>query len=86
MAKRKSVVQLLDNSLSVQTLATVRIRFEKVMGADVCVVGVAASGRPAFSKPHDGGQSPTDFWVRIGNATKQLHGDDMVDYKDDHWG
>ena len=78
--------QHLDNNLSIQTAGVVRIQFEKLDGLDVCVVGVAASGKPVFSKPHEGGQGPTEFWVRIGNATKQLHGDDMVDYQADHWG
>lgn len=78
--------QLLDNNLSVQTAGIVRIRFEEVRGNDVCVVSVAASGRQVFARPHEGGQGPTEFWVRIGNATKQLHGDDMVEYRDSHWG
>lgn len=30
--------------------------------------------------------SATEFWVRVGNATKQLHGDDMFEYRADHWG
>jgi len=60
------------------------IRFETVSGADVCVASVAASGKPTFAKPFEGGQGASDFWVRIGNATKQLHGDDMIDYQSDH--
>ncbi len=78
--------QHLDNNLSVQTAGIVRISFEEVGDADVCVVSVAASGKPVFSKPHEGGQGPTEFWVRIGNATKQLHGDDMIEYESGHWG
>ena len=53
---------------------------------DVCVVEVAAAGRPVFSKPHAGKSEPTEFWVRVGNATKQLHGNDLVDYQADRWG
>jgi len=78
--------QHLDSNLSVQTAGIVRISFEQFGEADVCVVSVAASGKPVFSKPHEGGQGPTEFWVRIGNATKQLHGDDMIEYQSDHWG
>ena len=77
--------QLLDNSLSIQTAGVVRIRFETLHRHDVCVVSVAASGRPVFAKPLEGGQGPSEFWVRIGNASKQLHGDDMVDYQAQHW-
>ncbi|AXV04992.1 hypothetical protein DVS28_a0285 [Euzebya pacifica] len=78
--------QVLDANLSVHTAATVRIHFEEAEGRDVCIVSVAASGKPVFAKPHQGGGSPTEFWVRTGNATKQLHGDDMIDYQRDHWG
>lgn len=78
--------QRLDDGLSIQTAGVVRIRFETILGADVCVVAVAASGKPVFCKPSEGGQGPTEFWVRIGNATKQFHGDDMVDYQADRWG
>ena len=78
--------QLLDNALSAPTAATVRIHFEPYAGSDVCVVTVAASAKPAFAKAAEGGGSPSEFWVRIGNATRQLHGDDMMEYQADHWG
>lgn len=78
--------QHLDNNLSVQTAGIVKIRFEVHGAADVCVVSVAASGKPVFARPIEGGQPASEFWVRIGNATKQLHGDDMVDYQSAHWG
>src|SRR5262249_27697854 len=77
--------QLLVNSLSTQTAGVVRIRFEAVNGRDVCVVSVAASGRPVFAKAVDGAQSHSEFWVRIGNASRQLHGDDMMEYRAQHW-
>jgi len=79
--------QLLDVSLSVSTASTVRIRFPSVRGTRVCQVAVAASGKPVFAKPPKGsGIDGSEFWVRIGNATKQLHADSMVDYQSDHWG
>lgn len=67
------------------TAGTVRIRFEPIEGADVCVVSVAPSGKPVFARAESGG-SHSEFWVRIGNATKQLHGGDLIDYRDSHWG
>lgn len=77
--------QLLVNCLSIQTAGVVRIRFESIDTRDICVVSVAASGRPAFTKPVEGGQGPSEFWVRIGNASRQLHGDDMIEYQTQHW-
>ncbi|MCV7042826.1 hypothetical protein BST36_25730 [Mycolicibacterium moriokaense] len=79
--------QLLDNGLSVPSAMTVRIRFENARGQTICVVSVAASGKPVFAKPTKGsGNNAEEFWVRIGNATKQLHGDDMLEYREQHWG
>jgi hypothetical protein len=78
--------QHLDNNLSIQTAGVVRIRFEEVQGKIVCAVSVAASGKQVFARPPEAGQGLTEFWVRIGNATKQLHGDDLVEYRDSHWG
>ena len=78
--------QHLDNTLSVPTAGIVSISFEQIGQVDVCVVSVAASGKPVFSRPNEKGHVPTEFWVRIGNATKQLYGDDMLDYRSMHWG
>lgn len=78
--------QLLDSNLNVTTAHTVRVRFPVVEGRVICAVTVASSGKPVFAKPSKG--SPGDgaeFWVRVGNATKQLYGDDMVHYQDEHW-
>ena len=79
--------QLLDTNLSVATAATVRIRFEYIAGQAICVVAVAASGKPVFAKPPKGsGSNAEEFWVRTGNSTKQFHGDDMFEYREQHWG
>lgn len=77
--------QHLSNNLSIQTTGLIKVRFEEINSKTVCVVVVAASGKAAFAKSH-GGQSANEFWVRVGNSTKQLHGDDMLEYQKDHWG
>lgn len=79
--------QFLDLNLSAVTAQTVRIRFHTTGQRQLCAVTVAASGKPVFAKPAKGsGTDSSEFWVRIGNATKQLHGDDMIDYQQQHWG
>ncbi|MCY3807238.1 MAG: putative DNA binding domain-containing protein, partial [bacterium] len=78
--------QLLENSLSVPTAGIVHIGFEHIGGVEICVVTVASSGKPVFAKPLEGGAGHIEFWLRVGNATRQLHGDDMLDYKNSHWG
>ncbi|WP_405418288.1 helix-turn-helix domain-containing protein [Streptomyces microflavus] len=80
------VRQLIDSSLSTPTATTVRVGFPEIAGNVVCQISVAAAGMPVFAKPAKGGNGATDFWVRVGNATKQLHGDDLLRYKEDHWG
>jgi len=80
------VRQLLDSSLSTSTATTVRIRFPDISGRVVCQISVAAAGRPVFAKPAKGGNNATDFWVRVGNATTPLHGDDLLRYQEEHWG
>jgi hypothetical protein len=78
---------LLERELSIPTAGTVRISFEHLENKDVCVVSVAASGKPVFAKPPKGtGGDARQFWVRVGNQTNQLHADDLLHYKDDHWG
>lgn len=78
--------QLLDNALSIPSAAKVRIRFESLDGKDVCLVSVSPSAKAVFAKPVEGGSGkPSEFWVRVGNQTKQLHGDELVEYSDDHW-
>lgn len=80
--------QLLETSLSVSTAGTVRIIFEALHDVQVCGITVAASGKPVFAKPlkGQGDADASEFWVRIGNQTRQLHGDDMVHYQSEHWG
>ena len=76
--------QHLDNYLSIQTAKVVRITFESIEEAVICKVSVTASGKPVFSKSI-GGNNIDEFWVRIGNATKQLYGEDMMNYRSEHW-
>jgi hypothetical protein len=79
--------QLLDSHLSVSTAPTVRIKFPELGDVPVCLVSVAASGKPVFAKPAKGaGGAGSEFWVRIGNSTRQLHGDDLIEYREAHWG
>ena len=77
--------QLLDNDLSVPTAGIVRIAFETLNSVDICVVSVAPYRRPVFAKPSAAHDSPTEFYVRVGNSTKPLHGNDMLEYQGNHW-
>ena len=80
--------QLLETGLSASTAATVRITFDGGGDSTICVVSVSASGKPVFTRSPKGqpGAPGSEFWVRMGNQTRQLHGDDMVQYQAEHWG
>ncbi|WP_405466647.1 DUF262 domain-containing protein [Streptomyces jietaisiensis] len=80
------VRQVLDDNLSAPTATTVRISFPEVADRVVCRVSVAAAGKAVFARPAKGGSAATDFWVRVGNATKQLHGEGLLRYREEHWG
>lgn len=81
-----AVRQRLESSLSAPTAATVRMDFQTVDGKDVCLVRVRPAAAPVFARG-DGGSSQADqFWVRTGNATIQLRGDELMTYTSDHWG
>lgn len=51
-----------------------------------CVLKVAPADKPVFAKPLDRSGAADEFWVRVGNATNQLHGEAFVTYKEEHWG
>lgn len=76
--------QHLDANLSVDTSHLVRISIEEKAEGDVALVSVSRSGKPIFTKPISG-SDPTEFWVRVGNQTKQMHGEAMTEYVDAHW-
>lgn len=76
--------QHLDVNLSASTARLVRITIEPVQAAEIARVTVAPSGKPVFAKGPEGNEC-NDFWVRVGNQTKQLHGDEMVSYQTEHW-
>lgn len=78
---------LLEGRLSTTTARSVAIRFPEVDGTTICWVAVAASSKPIFAVPGKGQPKESrEFWVRMGNQTRQLHGDDLVFYEKEHWG
>ena len=79
------LTQLIGDKISGPSAALCRISFHEADGKDVCRVDVAASAKPVFSCPANSKEF-TDFWVRQGNKTEQLHGNEFLDYKEIHWG
>jgi hypothetical protein len=79
------LMQLVDDKLTGPSKTLCRASFHEFDGRDVCRIDVAASARPVFACAINSKQH-TDFWVRQGNQTAQLHGTELTDYIDEHWG
>lgn len=78
------LTQLIDVDISGPSPTLIKTAFHVHEGLDVCRVTVSASAKPVFAKGQSGG-GHAEFWVRLGNQTKQLHGAEMLDYQKDHW-
>ena len=79
------VRRILENYLSQTTAKIVGIRFEKASpGKTVCVCQVGEAPEGVFSRPPGGGEH-SEFWVRMGNQTDQLHGTKLVAYLKDRF-
>lgn len=64
--------------------ADVGVAFEAIDGLDVCRVDVAPSDTPVFVGS-TGGARTADFHLRVGNATRRLLTDEVLDYRAKRW-
>jgi len=75
----------IQRTLGKTAAARIDVTFEPVEGIDVCRVDVEASDRPVFLDEPKGPRTAY-FYVRIGNSTRRLLPDELLRYRDDHWG
>lgn len=74
---------LLATTLGVTVAAQVQVDFPAVDGMEICQVRVPAAGRPVFlrvPKAHT-----TTFVARIGNSTRELAGQELLQYAVSRW-
>jgi uncharacterized membrane protein YeaQ/YmgE (transglycosylase-associated protein family) len=64
--------------------ADVGVAFEALDGRDVCRVDVAPSDRPVFVRA-TGGARTADFHLRVGNSTRKLLTDEVLEYQARRW-
>ena len=69
-----------QENLSIRTAGIINIWYKRTNALNVCVVAVAASAKPVFTSTLDG-REQIEFWVRVGNATKQLYGEEVMGYQ-----
>ncbi len=63
----------------------VSVTFEEVGGKDVCRVEVGDAAGPVFVRTAKAPKT-ADFFVRMGNSTRQLMTDEVLRYEKEHWG
>lgn len=77
--------QLVATRLGRGVTADMGVSFIALDGKDVCRVDVAASDRPVFVGV-TGGARTADFHLRVGNATRKLLTDEVLEYEERRWG
>jgi len=75
---------MLAERLGRAVTADVGVAFETVDGLDVCRVDVAPADRPVFVGS-TGGARTADFHLRVGNATRRLLTDEVLEYQRRRW-
>jgi hypothetical protein len=71
--------------LGKNVLAHISIRFEETETGDVCRIDVRPSPRPVFLNPPKS-DKVAEFYVRMGNATRRLTTDEVLEYEKTRWG
>jgi Schlafen, AlbA_2 len=76
---------LLTTCLGGPATALVDVSFHDLDGKRVCRVDAPPSPAPVFLNPPKG--DPTsEFWVRMGNSTRRLRTDEVLEYHRTRWG
>lgn len=64
--------------------ADIGVAFEVLDGRDVCRLDVAPADRPVFVRA-TGGARTADFHLRVGNSTRKLLTDEVLEYQARRW-
>ncbi len=75
---------LLAERLGRPVTVDVGVSFVEVDGKDVCRVDVAPADRPVFVSG-SGGNRAADFHLRVGNSTRKLLTDEVLEYRTSRW-
>jgi uncharacterized membrane protein YeaQ/YmgE (transglycosylase-associated protein family) len=75
---------LLAERLGRAVTADIGVSFATIEAKDVCRVDVAPAARPVFVGA-SGGPKTADFHLRVGNTTRRLLTDEVLDYQARRW-
>jgi predicted HTH transcriptional regulator len=76
---------LLAERLGRAETADAGVSFASIDGKDVCRIDVAPAASPVFVGA-TGGARTADFHLRVGNATRRLLTDEVLEYQRRRWG
>lgn len=78
------LIDLLEACVGKPAAACVHVSFERLSGGDICRVDVRPSSAPVFV--HMPKTETDEFYVRLGNSTRQLTMQEFDSYRSDRWG
>lgn len=79
---RSWLTDFVASGLKKPNLANLRVDFESIDGRDVCRVTARPAVRPVWLET----QTPHEFYVRFDNSTRQLVGEEILEYVNQRWG
>jgi CheY-like chemotaxis protein len=76
------LTEIVRNYLGLEHMEYIHVRFEIVNGKRICVISIEPRDKPVFLSP----SGISEFWVRVGNSTRQLDVKEATMYIQTHWG
>ena len=80
------LTDLIDKTLGKITAMGVNVTFPTAQEHQICRVDVSPAAAPVFLRPPGGGNTTADFYVRIGNSTRQMTSEELLAYEKERWG
>ncbi|MFN8132084.1 MAG: DUF262 domain-containing protein [Solirubrobacteraceae bacterium] len=77
------LTDLLETAIGKPAASAVDVSFPPLDGQRVCCVRVSPAVSPVFVNPPGG--HGADFYVRVGNSTRQFTSKELLDYQKDRW-
>lgn len=77
------ITDLLISATDKPTASSLKVTFPEVGGVQIVRVDVPASDRPVFVS--SGSSTEKDFYLRVGNSTHKLNGEELLAYREKRW-
>jgi CheY-like chemotaxis protein len=78
---RLILTEIVRNYLGLEYMEYIHVRFEIVNEKRICVISIESSDKPVFLSS----SGISEFWVRVGNSTRQLDVKEATRYIQSHW-